>query len=119
MQIKKTLLAALALSPGNKAITDIDEHQRLVVESHWEGAEIWYIANLIDIKEGDVTHRTTVGGPDALQNWVYNSALDAGIDPDGDIGGTEKRWLSLEESMREQGKAGIAGVSGGLLRWQG
>ena len=96
--MKKTLLAALALSPGSKAITEIDERQGLVVQEHWANEEIRYIASLIDIKEGDVTHRTTVGGPDALQDFVFNCALDADIDPDGDIGGTEKRWLCLEEA---------------------
>jgi hypothetical protein len=117
--MQKTLLAALALSPGNKAITEIDERTVLVVQTVWECAEIWYVANLIDLREGDVTHRTTVGGPDALQNWVFNCALDADIDPDGDIGGTEKRWQTIEESMQGQGKAGIAGLGGGLVRWQG
>lgn len=93
---KKTLLAALALSPGSKAITEADEHQRLVVQEHWNDTEVWYNVSLIDVREGDVTHRTTVGGPDALQSWVYNCALDADIDPDGDIG-DEKRWQCLEE----------------------
>jgi len=95
--MQKTLLAALALSPGSKAITEIDDHQRLVVQEHWNDTEIWYSAHIVDLKECDVTHRTTVGGPDALQIWVYNCALDAGIDPDGDIG-IEKRWQCLEEA---------------------
>jgi hypothetical protein len=61
-EMQKTLLAALALSPGSKAITEVDEHQRLVVQEHWNDTEVWYNVSLIDMKEGDVTHRTTVGG---------------------------------------------------------
>jgi hypothetical protein len=108
--MQKTLLAALALSPGNKAITDIDEKTVLVVEDRDEYFRVFHI----DIKKGDVVHcNDNIAGLNTLQEWVENRAYIANIDI------LDKRWLSLEESMREQGESVIAGVSGGLLRWQG
>ena len=91
--MKKTLLAALVLSPSSKAVTVVDEKQWLVVERCGEGWNVF----LVDIQVGDVTHcREEVPGIDALQSWVYNCVFDADIDIN------EKRWEPLE-TMREQG----------------
>jgi hypothetical protein len=104
------LLAALVLSPGNKAVTVIDDRQRLVVEDRNELLRVF----LVDVKEGDVSHcNDKIAGPIALQEWVDSCVFSVDIDIN------EKRWLCLEETMREQGKAGIAGMSGGVVRWQG
>jgi len=113
--MQKTLLAALALSPGNKAITEIDEHQRLVVHQWWHGDQLRYSVYILDIMEGKTSYAPGwVLTPIGLEDW-----LGRRIVPDfGVIDCEEKRWLSLEESMREQGKAGISGMSGGLVRWE-
>ncbi len=86
--MKKMLLAALALSPGSKAITEIDEHQRLIVADHLETCS----AFLVDLKAGDVTHcNERIAGFHELQDWVENRAyLNIDI--------FEKRWLCLEEA---------------------
>lgn len=85
--MKKTLLAALVLSPSSKAVTVVDENQWLVVVDRIEHFSVF----LVDIQEGDVTHcREEVSGIDALQSWVYNCVFDADIDIN------EKRWESLE-----------------------
>ena len=108
--MQKTLLAALAISPGNKAITEIDERTVLVVEDR----DTHFRVFLVDLKEGDVTHcNDNIAGLIALESWVDNCVLES------EVNTLDKRWLSLEKSMQGQGKAGIAGISGGLLRWQG
>lgn len=86
---KKTLLAALALSPGSKAITDVDEHQRLVVQEYPEHFSVF----LVDLKEGDVTHcNDHIPGLSTLQSWVDNCVFSA------DINILEKRWQRLEDA---------------------
>jgi len=54
------------------------------VQEHWANEEIRYIASLIDIKEGDVTHRTTVGDRCSAR-LCLQLPLDADIDPDGTL----------------------------------
>lgn len=96
------IIGALAISPANKAITRVDEHQWLVVDWHWTDTEVWYSAYLIDIREGDVTHcRAKIGGPDALQEWVDACVFGASIDVD------ERRWNPIENITAEKIMRGV------------
>lgn len=94
---QKSLLAALAISAGNKAITKIDDNQCLIVERRWAGDDDYYIAHLVDLKEGKVIDcRDKLVGPDALQDWADNCVFDVTIDI------LDKRWSSMEEVMLQK-----------------
>jgi|KBSMisStaDraftv2_1062788.scaffolds.fasta_scaffold7524478_1 hypothetical protein len=54
--MQKTLMVALAISLGNKAVTVINEDLCLIVQMHWTPTQIYYSAWVINNKLWEVTH---------------------------------------------------------------
>jgi len=93
---KKTLLAALTLSPSSKAITEINEKLWLVVERHWRRVETFYNATIVNMTEGDTVHTTgRRTGPADIQEWLDNVSW-AFDEMNVDV--LEKRWKCIEEA---------------------
>jgi hypothetical protein len=101
--MQKTLQAALALSPSNKAVTAIDDSQWLIIERHLAQMQYLYSATIVDLKRGDTTHATGMRtGPADLQDWL--DAVAWYTKTSLDI--MEKRWICLEEArVTSQGTA--------------
>ena len=92
----KSLLAALALSPSNKAIMVVSQKYRLIIERHWTPTRLYYSIHLVDMAKKDIAYATgAIDGLSALQEWAerINDSLETNIDI------AKKRWLSLEEAM--------------------
>ena len=92
----KSLLAALALSPSNKAIMVISKKHRLIIEQHWTPTRLYYSIHLVDMAKRDIAYATgAIDSLSALQEWTrrINDSLETSIDI------AKKRWLSLEEVM--------------------
>ena len=95
----KSLFAALALSPSNKAIMAITKKHRLIIERHWTPSNLCYCVHLIDMAKRDIAYATgTITGLSGLEEWVgrISKSIGVGIDIH------KKRWLTLEESERSK-----------------